>query len=200
MATPILITPPALEPVTLAEARLHLRISDDDTSYDSRILTMIEAARHAAEHELHRKIMAQTWDFFYDCFPPNGAAINVHGDLAPLDSVTRISYLDTTGSVRTVPSSGYVSDPYSLPGYIFPAAGVNWPADVADSANAVRIRIVCGEWSVASDVPAAIRQWMLMQVGTMFRNAESIASGQPVAALPGNFVDRLLDPYRVWTL
>jgi hypothetical protein len=62
-------------------------------------------------------------------------------------------------------------------------------------ANAVIIQFVSGYGLAASSVPTAIRQWMLLQIGTMYAHRETINVGGNVTPL--GFVDCLLDPYRV---
>ncbi len=196
MATPELITAPAEEPVSLAEARAHLRIDDDNTAFDTRIQVMIAAARQTAEHELGRKLIRQTWDFVLDAFPEDGESIRLPADLVKPHSIGHIKYVDTSGSLQTVNSSTYDLDRHNMPGYVFPVADAPWPSDVADSANAVSVRVLCGEWEAAANVPAAIKHWILMQVGTMYEHSKDQVVGVAVASLPNRFTDRLLDPYR----
>ena len=200
MSDPILISAPSLEPVTLAEACMHLRIDASDTSEDSLITSFITAARLQAEHELNRKLITQTWDVPYDAFPAAGESIRIAPSLAPVQSIVQVAYLDTTAVVRTVSAANYLLDAAALPGYVFPMAGYSWPADVADSANAVKVRVTCGYGSLASDVPRNVWSWMLLQIGAMYRNREAFSTGAPVAALPNQFTDRLLDPHRVWLM
>lgn len=47
-----------------------------------------------------------------------------------------------------------------------------------------------------SDVPAAIRQWILMQVAHFYEQRQAATQGE-LKKLP--FVDVLLDPYRTWS-
>jgi len=197
MAETILITAPSVEPLTLAQARLHLRIDDDNTADDTLLQALITAAREQAEHETGRRLVTQVRDMVLDAFPPDGEAIKLHPDQVPAQAVVYIQYLDTAGQVQTVSSADYVLDAQNLPGYVFPADGVAWPADVAESANAVKVRVRCGYGDAATDVPQAVRQWMLLQVGALYRNREAFQAGVSVAELPNRFTDRLLDPYRV---
>lgn len=196
MAEPQLITAPTEEPVSLAEARAHLRIDDDNTAFDARIQVMIAAARQSAEHELGRRLIRQTWDFVIDAFPCDGESIRLPADLIKPHSIGHIKYLDTSGVVQTVDPLYYDLDRHNMPGYVFPTAGAAWPSDVADSANAVSVRVLCGEWDAAANVPAAIKHWILMAVGTMYEHSKDQVVGVSVASLPNRFTDRLLDPYR----
>lgn len=196
MAAPELITAPAEEPVSLAEARAHLRIDDDNTAFDARIQVMIAAARQTAEHEMGRKLIRQTWDFVIDAFPCGSESIRLPAYLVKPHSIGHIKYLDTSGVVQTVDPNDYDLDRHNMPGYVFPAADAAWPSDVADSANAVSVRVLCGEWDAAANVPAAIKQWILLQVGTMYEHGKDQVVGVSVASLPNRFTDRLLDPYR----
>ena len=198
MAEPILITAPTVEPISLSEARLHLKIDDDNTSDDTLIQMLIKAAREQAEHETRRRLITQTWDMVLDAFPADGESIQLHSSLSGAQSITSVTYLDTSGVVQTFSSASYTLDAQTLPGYVFPDEDVAWPSDVADSANAVKVRVVVGYGDAGSDVPAPIRQWILMQLGALYRNREAFMAGVAVADLPGRFVDRLLDPFRVY--
>lgn len=182
-------TAPAAEPISLLEAKAHCRVevTDDDTL----ITSLIVAARQQAEVELRRYLITQTLDLYLDEFPDyddNERAIY----LPPLQSVTSISYVDTTGTTQTLAADQYIVDAMSQPARIEPAYGCYWPS-IREQANAVKIRFVAGYGAAGSSVPQCIRQWMLLQVGHWYANRE--ASGGKLDPLL--FVDRLLDGERV---
>lgn len=181
-----LITAPAAEPVTLAEAKLHLRV--DTADEDALIGSLIAAARQRAEHELRRSLVTQTWERVLDAFP--GAEIEL--GMGPVQSVTSILYADAAGITQTLASSAYVLDNVREPGWVLPAAGLAWP-ETAATVNAVRVRYVAG-YGNAATVPSGIKQWMLLQIGAMYENRESVAMG---SVTPMPFVSGLLDPWRV---
>lgn len=184
-----LITAPASEPVTLTEAKAHCRVdgSDDDTLITSLIVT----ARAECEHELGRALFTQTWERVLDYFP----AVEVELGMPPVASITSITYIDTTGTSQTLSASAYVLDADRQPGWVLPAYGYQWPA-TQDTANAVRIRFVSG-WSDTDDIPAPIKHWVLLRVGTLYKFREAIAAGVSATMLGERYADRLLDRYRV---
>ena len=51
------ITAPTVEPITLAEAKMHLKEDLVDASNDARISACLSAARQAVEHDMGRSIM-----------------------------------------------------------------------------------------------------------------------------------------------
>ena len=186
-----LITAPAAEPITLAEAKAHLRV---DASTDDAIITaMIQAVREQAEHETGRALITQTWERVLDAFP----AVEIELGRLPVASITSIKYLDANGAQQTLDSSQYLLDADTAPGWVLPVADAVWPA-TADSANAVRVRFVAGYGASGAAVPASVRAWMLLHLGALYRQREAFASGQPVAALPDLFVAALLDGVRVY--
>lgn len=218
-----LVTAPAVEPVSLEQAKVHLRVDVPDD--DALIGLLISAARAHAENVCRRAFITQQWDLFLDAFPlysycgvlpgyvpvdqlpsswmtMRNYAVRFRGgriDLPfpTLQAVDSVQYTDPAGALQTLAPSQYVVDNASEPGALTPAPGTYWPA-TQNVTNAVRIRYTAG-YGDAAAVPAALKAWILMRVGAMYENREEIVVGQRVASIDLPFVDRLLDPYRIWS-
>lgn len=187
-----LITGPTVEPVSVAEAKAHLRVEHSDD--DALIGALITAARQSAEHELGRALITQTHELVLDAFP----VAEIDLQLPDVQSITSVKYIaaDTATEV-TLASTDYSLDADSTPCWLLPAYTVgDWPATL-DTTNAVRIRFVAGFGAAGTDVPAAIRQWILLGIGTMYAQREAVAVGSALAELPRGYVGALLDPWRV---
>lgn len=183
-----LITAPAAEPIALTEAKAHLRV--DSTDDNDLITLLITVARQAAEHELQRSLITQTWEIKFDFFP-----LVIDLPWGPIITIGGVSYYDLAGVEQTLASTAYTLDAVSSPARIVPAYGTIWP-DTQDIINAVRVRYNAGYGTAGSSVPAAIRQWMLLQIGAMYENRQASGAVQTYA-LP--WADRLLDRYRILT-
>jgi len=187
-----LITAPAAEPVTLTEAKLHLRV--DHSTDDDLITALIAAARQKAEHLTGRSLITQTWERVLDAFPP----VEIELGRPPVASIVSVTYTDTAGTDVVMDSAEYSLDNTTEPGYLLPAATLSaWPSTY-DAANVVRVRFTAGYGASGASVPAAVRQFMLMELGTLYKMRESIVAGVSIAELPGSYTERLLDPYRLW--
>lgn len=184
-----LITAPALEPVSLAEAKLHLKVDHSDE--DTLISALIVAARRMAEHQTQRALVTQTWELVLDAFP----ADEIQLPKPKVLSIVWVKYLDTSGVLRTLDPAAYALDAATLPGYVIPVD--LWPSPYS-GANTVRVRFTAGYGPAAADVPADVVAWMLLQVGALYRNREAFAAGYSVAELPNRFVSGLLDAERVY--
>lgn len=182
-----LITPPAEEPVTLTQAREHLRATS--TEEDAKILALIMAAREHVEDYTRRRLITQTWELVLDEFPRE-----LELPSPPLQSVTSIKYLDESDVEQTLGTSSYQVDADSEPGRVVLAPNAEWP-DLSEKINAVRIRFVCG-YGGAAAVPWAIRAAMLLIIGHLFEQREQVNVGNLVTEMPFG-VDRLLAPYRM---
>lgn len=190
-----LITGPSTEPISLAEAKAHLRVDADDE--DDLILGLITSARQQAEQICRRAFIIQKWMVTLDHFPISG--MNNCGEIilqyAPLISVDSITYVNSDGATQTLATSLYKVDNISEPARIMPAYGTTWPA-TRNEINAVQITLTAG-WENASSVPQPIKSWMLLRIAAMYENRESdtVIDRGVMDSLP--FVDQLLAPYRV---
>lgn len=185
-----LVTPPTVEPVTLVDAKAHLRITS--SAEDALLAGLITAARQVAESECRRALITQTWEKVLDEFPDE-----IELPYPPIQAITSIVYIDTAGAQQTLASAGYFLDSKSEPGWVAPAYGYTWP-QTQDAWNVVTITYRAGYGSQASDVPQAIRQWILLMVGHYYENREASVPGVVMTPLP--FIAGLLDPYRVYSL
>lgn len=184
-----LITAPTAEPITLAEAKAHLRV--DSTDEDALITALIVAARQGAETATGRALLPQTWELALDEF-----ATEVRLSRAPVSAVDSVKYVDTDGVLQVLDPAAYLLDSHSEPARLTAQFGASWPA-TRSQANAVLIRYVAG-YANAAAVPQEIKQWMLLRIGMLYENRESVAAGVSLAEMP--FVDCLLDAYRIWSL
>jgi len=185
------ILPPEVEPVSLAEAKAHLRLSTDtDDAYVSALTT---AARERVELYLRRSLITQTLEYTIDRFP----ACEIDIPRPPLQAVEWIKYFDTAGILRILPAEDYVADLSSSEiARMAPAWNCLWPA-TRSSFNSVVIRFTAGYGDSAGDVPQAIRHGILMEISNLYENREDIVVGQAVALIPVS--ERLLWPYRALT-
>lgn len=183
-----LIAAPEAEPVTLAEAKAHLRVTHDDE--DALIGTLIAAARQSLDGKdgiLGRALMPQTWELVLDAFPRGVVAV----PLAPLQSVTSVLYVDADGVEQTLAAEAYTVDADSEPGRVVAVDG--WPA-TDDVPNAVRIRFVAG-YADAAWVPAGLKAAMLLHIGDLFANRERGITGTIHVENPA--YDSLVFPFRM---
>jgi uncharacterized phiE125 gp8 family phage protein len=184
--TPIVIDPPQDEPITLEEAKAHLRVVFDDE--DADIARMITAARQACEERTQRALMPQTVGIALPSF-----AARIELPRMPYIDGLQVKYTDQDGAEQTL-SSGFVLNDYVEPPSIHLAYGASWPA-VQSGPTAVRIQYRAG---YEGGVPEALKQWMLLAIGTMYEHRESLVAGVSVAELPDGFMSLLLQPYIVY--
>jgi uncharacterized phiE125 gp8 family phage protein len=191
-----LITAPVVEPITLVEAKSHLRVDHD--ADDVLIASMIQSTRGYCEQWTARAFITQTWELVIDEFPTNEVQI----PLPPLQSVTSIKYDDGAGVEQTLGTLEYEVDDVSQPGWVVPVT-TGWPSTF-EGINAVRIRYVAGydpgtdsPVDLAANVPPSIKAAMLLYLGQLYENREDVVVGTVVNRMPTGSIEHLLRPYRV---
>ncbi|MGP8437179.1 head-tail connector protein [Paraburkholderia fungorum] len=177
-----LISAPTVEPLSLAEAKLHLRVDIDDD--DMLIGALIAAARDYAQGETHKQMVSARWKQVLDSFPgpsligiPYGRPYTLPGHAiylqrAPVIRVVSIQYLDMTGTVQTMPDTDYTVDYSSEPVRITPVFGQIWPIPLPQI-GAVWVNFDAGYAApIAADVGSgtiSARGWMPLAVGDALR-------------------------------
>jgi len=200
-----LVIPPAGEPVTLLEAKQHLRVDVDDD--DALIGSLIAAARQAAETITGRQLMTARWKLVLDAFPGatfahagTGATFSLpaHAVLlakCPVQSVISIEYLDMNGTLQTMHAEDYVLDAACEPARLSPAFGKSWPPTLPQI-GAITVTFDAG-YGLASAVPEGIKSWIKLRVGSLYGHREEVSVLTRGRIDPLPFVDGLLDGYRV---
>jgi uncharacterized phiE125 gp8 family phage protein len=175
--------------VTMDEARSHLNVSFNE--HDLTIERMLRAATSHVERWLGMALLEQTWDYYVDAFPDNDEYIQI--PMPPLIEVTEFVSPVTSDSPEEQ-FTGYSVDYSHYPARIYlPTAGV-WPT-VEESINAGRIRFRAG-YENSEDVPSDIICAILLTLGNLYANRETVVIGSSAVEIPWGAKD-LLRQHRV---
>jgi hypothetical protein len=204
-----LLTPPAAEPVSLALAKSHCRVTIDDD--DALIQGYISAARQLCEHEMHRSIYEQGFQRTLDRFPLypwwTGTAMStalhdawywsniwkgyvIRLPRPALVSVESITYLDVSGNPQTLPANTYQVVTDKEPGEVVPNWTLWWPYTQQWLPGSVKVKYTAGTWGdgvEVADCPELVQVAILITTGNFYENRE-------VSGLPDG-VRTLLQPY-----
>lgn len=174
-----LTTPPAVEPISTAEAKAHIRVdhSDDDTYID----TLVSAARQDTERVTWRQMITATYTLTLDRFPENVDFIEL--PRPPLQAVSSITYVDVNGDTQTWADTNYTVATGGGAGRVNLVAGKVWPS-MQTRFNSVTITYTAGYGDASTDVPEVLRQGMLLKIGHWYENREAVVIGGTPMSLP----------------
>jgi uncharacterized phiE125 gp8 family phage protein len=161
-----LVTEATSNPVSLSDAKEHLRV--DHTDEDEYITRLIDTARRYCEKLVNKAFITQTWDCYFDDFP--GTPFEL--PLPPVQTVSSIIYTNSNGTATTVQGSTYTVDKVSHPARINLAYSKSWPTATLQTLNAIKIRYITGYGDKAANVPEDYRQAILILVAHLFENRE----------------------------
>ena len=154
-----LVTAPAAEPVSLAQAKTFLRI--DSTADDDAVTRAITAARRYAEIYLRLLLLPQSWS--YSLANPCDTAL--HLPVGPAQAITSITQTSELGTTTTMDPSTYR---LSVDG--FSVLFLNSP-----QTEVLKVQYSAGAFATAADVPLPIVQGMLHHIAAMVENRDGTA-------------------------
>jgi uncharacterized phiE125 gp8 family phage protein len=187
----ILIDPPAIEPVTLAEARAHLRLTSTDD--DDYVAAMITAARIQVESATRRVLVDQTWRVYRDDWPGNG---RVDLPIAPIQSVAGITVYDTEGEPTALPPTAWILDAASQPARLVLTGSAPLPSSAI---NGIEIDVVAGYGASGLSVPQPLRLAVMTLVARWYEDREGLSYGIVPSRVAAAF-EALVAPFRVMRL
>jgi uncharacterized phiE125 gp8 family phage protein len=165
-----ILSEPATEPITLAQVKLHSRISHSE---DDTWLTMaIIVARQYIEKTCELSLITQTRRTTFAGFHKPWLTL-AYG---PTISITTIEYYDQANALQTLAT--YQAALESNPCLIVPAAGQPWPSTMPNRIDAVKVTYVAG-YGAAENVPAALKQGILLLVDFWYSNRSAVEMGSP---------------------
>jgi uncharacterized phiE125 gp8 family phage protein len=182
-------TAPAVEPVTLSEAKAHLRVdtADDDTY----ITGLIRAAREWVEQYLDRTLVHTQWVMRFDKFPADSTA-DIELPRPPVvasgtATAVVVAYTLEDGTTASYGTSSFRVDRASTPGAVKTNYAQTWPPHRQDD-NSVSVTWWAGYGASGSDVPQGVKNAMLLYIHELY---EKRGNGEPPAAAMA-----LLDAYK----
>lgn len=187
--TAYLLAGPAVEPVTLAEAKAWLRLDDSDE--DTLVTTLVTAARLHVEAVTGLALITQSWRLVRDGWPLDGT---VRLPVSPLQSLTSITTYDAEGTATTLALDGVLTDAAGNPAAVILPAGFG-AGTVLRPRQGIEIDYVAGFGDDGASVPAPLRQALLTLLAYWFENRDAVVMAGAGSIIPQNF-DLMVAPHR----
>ncbi len=160
-----LTTDAAAEPITLADAKLWLRI--DDSASDTDVAALILAARKKVEADTSLALINQTITMTRDT-PPYGRRPWLL-PIGPVSAIGSIKSYAADDTESTVDSSVYRLDTSSMPARIVLKEGQSWPTSLRPE-NGLAAVFTAGFGASAANVPANLIMAMRLLIENWFAN------------------------------
>lgn len=199
-----IVSGPVVEPITVIEAREHLRLDDDVDK--AQVMSYIVAVREWAENYTGRHFISRTMQMFLDGAPtkdtplwegmrtgPDITDYNnfIEFDVCPVQSVSSIKYYNDSDEQFTWDASNYYVDVISHPAKIVLRTGGTFPTDLRP-ANGLEINFTSGYGDNNTDVPEAVRVAMLQYMTFIYEHRGDYEKDVKEPAI----LQSLLNPYR----
>jgi len=188
-----LITGPAVEPVSIDDAKTHLRV--DYSDQDAEITRLISTARTICEMYQHKAYINQTWQLTLDSFPDGRPPSSLYAlyshapvsyqdfkdhiviPISPLVTVNSVKYYitDNTETIMT-PGTAYFVDNQNEPGRIALPYMIPWPMVILRPENGVIINFTSGYGTNATTVPSEVISAILLLVSHLYEHREATAT------------------------
>lgn len=200
------VTAPAYEPVSLAQAKLWCRIDSDITDQDDVVTQLIQTMREYAENLTGRAFIQRDLQLVTNCYTTlyfDGVSrVGLSLPYPPLVAVSSITYIDTDGATQTLDTADYNVHTWHEPGFVVEDWDATWPSYRREP-DAIRVSYTAGYALGAgsppgadeyrANLPSALKTWMQARIATLYECREQLTFGASGFVIPHNFSDGLLD-------
>lgn len=114
----------------------------DGNDDDALITSLITQAREYCEDYQGKKFITQTLELVLDSFPDKNYI--EFKACSPIQSVTSVKYTDSDGTEKTFDSGNYMVDADSFVNCLVLGYKKQWPTDILQPVNGIRIRFIAG--------------------------------------------------------
>lgn len=163
------VSRPAVEPVSLTEAKAHCHVDSD--AEDAYLMSLIAVAREYVEETLDKTLLDTVWEAKYDQFPI-WEIVLPRPPMKP--SAVTVTYRGLEGATHSF--SDFQVDANGVPGRIYPLYEGTWPAVRGDE-NSVTVQWTAGYGTSGVSVPPTDKHMILLAVGQWYANREPVAQG-----------------------
>jgi uncharacterized phiE125 gp8 family phage protein len=184
----ILVTQPAIEPLSLAEAKAYLRV--DHAADDGLIAAFVTGVRQRLEGRTGKAFLAQGWRVMLDAWPPGG---EVPLSPCPVLSVSAVRVLDAAGVATALPPSAWRLEAGREPALLILAGP---PPPPGRARNGIEIDLVAGYGAAATDCPEPLRQAMRLLLGHVWEH-RGLAERHPKEPQEINAIIAPYRPFRI---
>ena len=185
--TYLLVGEPAVEPVSLADAKSHLRVTHD--ADDAHIADLVAAARQHVERDAGLALIEQVWRLYLDDWPLDRCVRLRRHPVRRLEAVT---VFDERGDPHVIEPSAVRLDAVSRPARLVVGDTVPGGATL----NGVEIEFAAGFGETGADVPGELRRAILLLVAHWYEFRGAVAARDQPVHVPAGF-ERLLAPHRM---
>ena len=195
----ILTAAPAVEPVSLADAKAFLRVGHVDE--DPLISDLIASARQQIEALTGLALITQSWRETLDAWPHrrlSACSQAVRLMRRPLISVDALRLYDRSGEATLIDPAEYRIEP-GEPGRLIAILPFSLPQPER-RAGGIEIDFTAGFGAAPDDSPAALRDAILQLVAARYAGAERAESARRGAAGLPDTVAELISPWRRFAL
>lgn len=181
----MLLEGPAVEPVSLADAKHYLRVEHDDD--DALISELITAARGQVEQAARRVLITQSWRIVRDQWPASGWIVS---PVNPLRSIDAARVYPFEGAAAELDVDPFLLNAAAAPAVIaFERAAMKQPGR---SVGGIEIDVTAGYGDAPEDVPAPLRQAVRFLIARSYEYRDRVEKDE----LP-DAVAALVAAYRV---
>lgn len=181
------VTPATFSPVSLDEAKAHVRRldSDEDDLIAAQLAAAVDHVERLTSQVLADRVMEIAWPDF-PCFPE---LLSIPRE--PVTEIVSLTYADSDGADVIMPPADYRWTEAAAD-VVLPAFRQPWPS-ASGEAGSVRLRFRTGYGEGLA--PPALLAAVRLMLGHLISNREQVVTGTIATEMPLG-VERLCAPFR----